>query len=198
MREIHLYLSADLELRSSPLASALPEIRARITESLSEVHFLPASDSPVAGTIRIKRHVQARWDSTTKRFIPLDVSHWEWEPITILAVHATDVVDKILHGSTSLVQWIRDVRLLLELQSDATLILVIKGMAKLQAKLRTQANREYIAAARAGLEDGPPARASVKDSEEPIGPMVDNEAIGMEFVNLQITAGVHVVNGEDP
>lgn len=190
MREIRLYLSADMESPFSPIAGALPEIRTRFKVNLSEIHFLSEEDSPVPGSIRIKRHVKARWDQRAKRFFPLEQPFWEWDTSTLLVVNASEVVDKMISGNNELVQWIKDVRMMLDIPLGHQIIVVIKGLNKYQAKKKTMANREFTAMARAGLAAG---ETTVPSADVPrrIG-QADIEA---ELVNVQVKERVFVVHG---
>ncbi|KIR75061.1 hypothetical protein I310_01337 [Cryptococcus deuterogattii CA1014] len=159
LREIHLYLSADMSLPSSPIAGAVPEIRNRIQDCQSALHFLPESDCPIPGVIRFKRYLQAQWDPESKRFVPLDDPRWVWEKTVLIIITAEELVDKIAKGGEEgekdvLAQWVSDVRLLLGLTMSDQVMLMIKGLQKYYSKSRALANKDYINAARAGLEGG--------------------------------------------
>lgn len=191
MREIHLYLSHDLSLPSSPIAGALPEIRARLTDNLSELLFLDELDSPVPGTIKFRRHLKAKWDGRAKRFVPLDQPTWVWEGTVLIVVPAAEVVDKIAHGDGILGTWLADNRLTLGLSEGDQVIVIVKGLQKYYAKTKTLANREFTAAARAGidgLQGGGSAAAAL--SSRPA-----KEVIERELVKLQVEQGRFLVHG---
>ncbi|EAL18234.1 hypothetical protein CNBK2520 [Cryptococcus deneoformans B-3501A] len=197
LREIHLYLSADMCLPSSPIAGALPEIRHRIQDCQSALCFLPEPDSPIPGAIRFKRHLQARWDPGSKRFVPLDDPRWVWEKTVLVLITAEELVDKIADGGDTLGQWASDVRLLLGLATGDQVVLMIKGLQKYYSKSRSLANKDYINAARAGLEGGSAATATATaiTFRRPT-----REQIEAEMVRLQVAEHfflVHVEKTED-
>ncbi|RXK37718.1 hypothetical protein M231_04967 [Tremella mesenterica] len=203
VREVHLYLSSDLALPTSPIAGALPEIRARLTENNSALHTLSEENSPAPGIVRFKRHVTSSYDHTAKRFVPLDIPRWEWETTTLIIVTAETIVDRLpplssMQGTAeiltgdSLVDWISDMRLCLGMDMTHQLFLVIKDLWKYCAKTKTLANREFTAAARAGLEGG---------SRDGNGPgdwkgRPSKERIEMELLKLQLSQKCFVVHVE--
>jgi crossover junction endonuclease EME1 len=180
-----------MSLPTSPIAGALPEIQARFTESSSEIHFMPEDESPIPGTIRIKRHVKAKWDAIGKRFLPLEQSYWEWDKTVLLLINAEDIVDKVVHGHDMLSSWIQDARLLLDLDPTEQIVIIVKGLGKYTAKTRTLANREFTAMARAGLESGSAATAAAVIARP------EKEAIERELIELQVQESVFIVHGED-
>ncbi|OWZ34011.1 crossover junction endonuclease EME1 [Cryptococcus neoformans AD2-60a] len=215
LREIHLYLSADMSLPSSPIAGALPELRNRIQDCQSALHFLPEPDSPIPGVIRFKRHLQARWDPESKRFVPLDDPRWVWEKTVLVLITAEELVDKIADADVGgredadadadvdvLAQWASDVRLLLGLAMSDQVVLMIKGLQKYYSKSRSLANKDYINAARAGLDGGSATAttttAAVNGRYGPPRPTRDQ--IEAEMVRLQVAEHfflVHVEKTED-
>ncbi|KIR63608.1 crossover junction endonuclease EME1 [Cryptococcus bacillisporus CA1873] len=200
LREIHLYLSADMSLPSSPIAGALPEIRNRIQDCQSALHFLPESDSPIPGVIRFKRYLQARWDPESKRFVPLDDPRWVWEKTVLVIITAEELVDKIAEGGGEkdvLAQWVSDVRLLLGLTMSDQVVLVIKGLQKYYSKSRALANKDYINAARAGLEGGSgsgPGSTATKTAR--INGRPTRDRIEAEMVRLQVAEHCFLVHVE--
>ncbi|WVF66117.1 hypothetical protein IAT40_000856 [Kwoniella sp. CBS 6097] len=214
VREIHLYLSADLSHPTSPIAGALPEIKTRITDNHSELHFLPETESPINGMIRFKRHLKARWDPTKKQFIPLDQPKWVWEPSILMIINAEEIVDRIATASTStstsnpseesLSTFIADVRLTLGLKSTDQMMVMIKGLNKYYSKSKSLANKEFTAAARAGLAGSGSAGTGGNSNGRAGGAMMtsrpDKETIEMELVKLQVKERcflVHVEKTED-
>jgi len=184
-------MSADMALPTSPIAGALPEIRARFTESLSEVSFMSEDDSPIPGTIRIKRQVKARWDPSLKRFAPLTEPYWEWDSTILLVIDAEEVVDKMLHGQDMLLDWIRDARLLLGLESSVQIVVIVKGLGRYQAKTKTLANREFTAMARAGLS----TTSSTSNATAATTTRLDKDLIERNLIELQVQEGVFIVHG---
>ncbi|OWZ53527.1 crossover junction endonuclease EME1 [Cryptococcus neoformans c45] len=208
LREIHLYLSADMSLPTSPIAGALPELRNRIQDCQSALHFLPEPDSPIPGVIRFKRHLQARWDPESKRFVPLDDPRWVWEKTVLVLITAEELVDKIADADVGgredadadvLAQWASDVRLLLGLAMSDQVVLMIKGLQKYYSKSRSLANKDYINAARAGL-DGGSATTTAAMNGRYASPRPTRDQIEAEMVRLQVAEHfflVHVEKTED-
>ncbi|KAE8543199.1 hypothetical protein D1P53_000687 [Cryptococcus gattii VGV] len=203
LREIHLYLSADMSLPSSPITGALPEIRNRIQDCQSTLHFLPESDSPIPGVIRFKRYLQARWDPESKRFVPLDDPRWVWEKTVLVIITAEELVDKIAEGGEGegekdvLAQWVSDVRLLLGLAMSDQMVLMIKGLQKYYSKSRALANKDYMNAARAGLEGGSgsgPGSTATKTAR--INGRPTRDRIEAEMVRLQVAEHCFLVHVE--
>jgi crossover junction endonuclease EME1 len=198
VRELVLHLSHELSLPTSPIAGALPEIQARLRDNNSSLEYLSPEQSPVPGVIRFKRYVQARWDQPTKRFIPLEVAKWVWEGMVLVIVEAGEVVDRIAtgHEGLGLGDWISDVKLSLgigEGRKDGDgLILIIKGMGKYYSKLKTVANREFTAAARAGLGE----KSGGRGSEKGLGSGPEKEDVERGLVELQLQHGCFVVHGQ--
>ncbi|WWD22481.1 hypothetical protein CI109_106974 [Kwoniella shandongensis] len=188
VREIHLYLSADLESPSAPIAAALPEIRTRIADNHSEIRFLPESESPIPGVIRFKRHLKAKWDPAKKQFIPLDEPRWVWESTILVIINAEELVDKIAAGEEELSTWASDVRLTLGLSSKEQMMVMIKGLQKYYSKTKSLANKEFAAAARAGLDGLATASKQTLPSRPP------KERIEMEMVKLQVAERCFLVH----
>ncbi|KIY35389.1 crossover junction endonuclease EME1 [Cryptococcus gattii E566] len=202
LREIHLYLSADMSLPSSPIAGALPEIRNRIQDCQSALHFLPESDSPIPGVIRFKRYLQARWDPESKRFVPLDDPRWVWEKTVLVIITAEELVDKIAEGGEEkdlLAQWVSDVRLLLGLTMSDQMVLMIKGLQRYYSKSRALANKDYMNAARAGLEGGSVGSgggSSTAITTARINGRPTRDRIEAEMVRLQVAEYCFLVHVE--
>jgi crossover junction endonuclease EME1 len=144
--------------------------------------------SPVPGVIRFKRHVQARWDSAVKRWLPLDVTRWEWENTVLVIVTAEEIVDKIAADGGLLSGWASDVRLALGLAASDHIIVMVKGLQKYYAKTKSLANREFTAAARAGLDGAGSTHLAP-------GARVPKETIERELVKLQVGEGCFLVHG---
>lgn len=189
LREIHLYLSSDLQSPSCPIAAALPEIQARITENFSELHYLPEHESPIPGVIKFKRHVKSRYDHDRKAWIPLPDPKWEWEGTVLLVVTAEEVTDMI--SNDSLREWVGDVRLAMDMKSTQQLIIMIKGLAKYYSKLKSKQNKEYTAAARAGLE----GKNIAGNSAAKVVSQIGREEIETELVRAQMETKCFLVHG---
>ncbi|WWC66778.1 uncharacterized protein I206_100683 [Kwoniella pini CBS 10737] len=210
VREIHLYLSSDLSHPKSPISGALPEIKKKMTDNFSELHFLHEDQSPICGVIKFKRHLKARWDSEKKRFIPLEEPKWVWEGIILVLVEAEEIVDKIstssnvlgddaiLNEKEDLSSWVSDIRLNLNLKKDDQVIIMIKGLQKYYSKTKSLANKEFTAAARAGLNGSSSTQGGSKSITLPTRP--EKEIIEMALVELQVKERcflVHVEKTED-
>lgn len=189
MREIEVYLSSDLESPASTLAGALPGILSRFKENNSAIHFSSAADSPIPGLVRFKRHVRARWDGDQKRFVPLEHPRWQWENTFVVIISAQELVDKIVLGNGELQDWAADLRMILRGQSSTAsqMVLLVKGLEKYHSQTRSLVNKEYAAAARAGLSA---ADSSVLHSSRPSRADVD-----CEVVKLQVAEGCFMVHG---
>lgn len=190
LREIHLYLSSDLQHPSCPIAAALPEISARITENFSEIHYLPESDSPIPGVIKFKRHVKSRYDHDRKAWIPIPDPKWEWEGTILLVTTAEEVTDLISHDG--LRDWVGDIRLAMDMKATQQLIIMIKGLAKYYSKLKSKQNKEYTAAARAGLE----GKDQNGSSAARIITQIGREEIETELVRTQMETRCFLVHGK--
>lgn len=198
-----------MSLPTSPIAGALPELRNRIQDCQSALHFLPEPDSPIPGVIRFKRHLQARWDPESKRFVPLDDPRWVWEKTVLVLITAEELVDKIADADVGadvdvLAQWASDVRLLLGLAMSDQVVLMIKGLQKYYSKSRSLANKDYINAARAGLDGGSATATTTTTTAAVNGryapPRPTRDQIEAEMVRLQVAEHfflVHVEKTED-
>lgn len=115
----------------------------------------------------------------------------------LVLITAEELVDKIADGGDTLGQWASDVRLLLGLATGDQVVLMIKGLQKYYSKSRSLANKDYINAARAGLEGGSAATATATaiTFRRPT-----REQIEAEMVRLQVAEHfflVHVEKTED-
>ncbi|WVQ76229.1 hypothetical protein IAR50_005894 [Cryptococcus sp. DSM 104548] len=193
VREVNLYLSADMSKTTSPIAGALPEIRTKLLDNQSALHFMPDSDSPISGAIRFKRHLQSRWDVAMKRFIPLDQPRWVWEKTVLVFITAEELVDKITDGEDALVQWASDIRLLLSLSQQDQVIIMIKGIDHYYSKSTTISNKNHKAAALAGLGGGAVGgvMAAGRHSVRPT-----KDKIEEEMVKLQVAEGCFLIHVE--
>jgi crossover junction endonuclease EME1 len=192
LREIQLYLSADLSQPSCPIAGALPEITHRITDNLSQLHFLPAEESPLPGVIRFKRHVKSRYDHTRKAWIPINDPKWEWEGTVVFIITADDVVDMITDPrgeGGGLREWASDVRLAMGMKGSDQLIIMIKGLAKYYSKLKSAQNKEFTAAARAGVAGKEVGGLSTGVNQ------LGRDGIDMELLRLEMENGAFLVHG---
>lgn len=186
-----MYMSEDLRLPSSAIAASLPEIEARFKESLSAITYLSVDALPVPGTIRFKRNHTAKWDSKRKAFIPLDKPYWDWERTTLIVLAAGDLVDKLSQGGRHLIAWVKDTRLILGVAQDEPIGILIQGLGKMLAQRRAAANRQYTAAARAGLSSDATSRLDTS-----LRPDMDKDAIDAELVKLQVAERVFIVHRE--
>lgn len=189
LREIHLYLSADLQQPSCAIAGALPEITHRITDNLSELHYLPESESPLPGIVRFKRHVKSRYDHIRKAWIPLDEPRWEWEGTILVIITADECVDMI--STKGLRDWASDVRLAMGMKVNDQLVIMIKGLSKYYSKLKSAQNKEFTAAARAGV-----AGKDVGGLGAAVSGKLDREQIDMELLRLEMENGAFLVHGQ--
>lgn len=197
IREIHLYLSNDLGLPSAPLAGALPEIRARIEEARSALHFvdhISVDGRSIKDVIRFRRHVQARWDQGKKCFIPLDQPLWKWEPVVVFVVPADSIVIRVADRSFD--RFAEQCRLEAEKLEDARghdvqVFIMIRGIGKHYTRVKAARNREFEATARAELEGR--VRIASAASSEP-----SRDDIESAMLEGQIAHRLHWVLGDCP
>ena len=143
----------------------------------------------MGGIIRMKRLVQSTWNHDKRRFEPVPIPYWAWEPAVIALSSAEEFVDRLSLGSEALASGVDDTRLLLDLDIKAQVILIIQGMVKYHSKTKTAANREFAAAARAGLGQGAGPGPRQKKA-------VDRAAVEESLVELQVKHHVFIVQGE--
>ena len=169
-----MYISSDLDTATSPLAAALPEIRARLRDNTSQ---LIVHDSPVSNLIRFKRHVQARYDPWAKKWIPLDSAFWEWESTCVIVAMAEEIVDYATTGRLS--DWVADIQLQL---GPGQLILLVKDLKRYNDKTRVLANREFAAA--------------VRGTAAPTSRRPSRDVIEDAMTSVQLLHRCHFVHGE--
>lgn len=85
-----------------------------------------------------------------------------------------------------------DVRLALEMKPTQQLIIMIKGLVKYYSKLKSKQNKEYTAAARAGLEGNDRSGSSAAKVVNQIG----REQIETELARTQMETKCFLVHGE--
>ena len=107
----------------------------------------------------------------------------------VVMVTAEEIVDKIVHGGGMLDDWMGDTRLTLGLSGNDQMMVMVKGLQKYYSKTKTLANKEFTAAARAGL-DGNQANPATLDARPA------KEVIEKELVRLQVEQGCFLVHGE--
>lgn len=148
----------------------------------------------MAGVLRFRRHVRAEWDSTNKRYVPLDQERLEWDPTVVLVASADDVVDRVAQGGDTLSEWLSDVRLTLSLSSDCQILLLVRGLEKYHSKTQSIANRSFREAARSGLAgDGTSSAASPSSA---VAGRVDKETVETALLRAQVVRRVFVVHGK--
>ena len=115
-----------------------------------------------------------------------------WENTVLIVVTAEEVVDMIAFEGGMLETWTTDMRLTLGLSVQDQIMIMIKGLQKYYAKTKTMANREFTAAARAGV-DG-------RDDAGNLGAVLNSrpskELIERELVKLQMEQGCFLIHGE--
>lgn len=105
----------------------------------------------------------------------------------LLVVTAEEVVDHV--ATDGLADWAADARLTLSMQANDQMLVMVKGLQKYYNKTKSIANREFTAAARAGLgERDPVPRAR--------GARPEKEVIERELVKLQVAQRCFLVHGE--
>lgn len=115
--------------------------------------------------------------------------------MTLIIVTADEVVDMIAnsHHGEGLRDWAGDVRLALDMKGSDQLIIMVKGLNKYYSKLKNLQNKEFTAAARAGVA-GKDISGAAYGAGVPGKP--NKEAIEMEMVKLQMEKQCFLVHGE--
>lgn len=189
VRNVHVWITPDLETTSSPIAAALPEIRARLEADQSKLNVLSESECTLDGTIRFKRHVKGIYDGKQKKWISVEKPYWQWEPTVLFVVQADEIVDLIATKTDGLVEWASDARLTLGLGKSEQIIVLIKGLYKYYAKSKTIMDREFAAEARAALGDSNPIRRGAEKR-------LDKDRIEGELVRMQVAERIFIVHGQ--
>lgn len=188
LRDVEIHMAYDLSLPSSPIAGALPEIKQRVADSHSSIHFLTPDETVVQGTIRFLRHVRAEWNPQKKQYIPLDKERQEWDSATVLVASVDAIVDHIAEGGDALIEWLSDVRLTLSLKPSDQILLLVRGLDKYHSKTRSIHNRNFREAARAGMSAAEFGGAAVSGR-------IEKEDIEMELLRAQVVQRVFIVQG---
>ncbi|GHJ88659.1 hypothetical protein NliqN6_5060 [Naganishia liquefaciens] len=130
VREITVHIDADLAVAPSPLATAIPLLRERLTERQSSLHLVPSptDDAPappdpvdggimhVPGLISIKRLVDAEFSAEKRRFValPPGAEYIQDQLPYIVVITAKELVAKIQAGRTDascgLIAWLTAVK----------------------------------------------------------------------------------------
>ena len=108
---------------------------------------------------------------------------------------AEEVVDKISHGGGMFDTWSADIRLTLGLSEINQVVVMIKGLHKYYMKTKMLANREFTAAARAGL-DGLSGAEREGSAAAALSTRPTKEVIERELVKLQVEQGCFLVHGQ--
>ncbi|KAJ9094860.1 hypothetical protein QFC19_007789 [Naganishia cerealis] len=140
VREVTVHISAELEHRGSPLATALPLLRERLAEKNSSMLLIPVPESEdpaqcdqvdgstmhVPGLVKVKRWVTAEFDREKRRFVALKDGdeYWQDQLPYVIVITAKDLVVKIVAGkydkSNGLVAWLNSMKRKLGLTRSAT------------------------------------------------------------------------------
>jgi crossover junction endonuclease EME1 len=87
-------------------------------------------------------------------------------------------------------EWAGDVRLTMGMKANDQLVIMIKGLAKYYSKLKSAQNKEYTAAARAGV-----AGKDVGGLGSSAASKLGREEIDMELLRLEMENGAFLVHG---
>jgi len=131
--------------------------------------------------------VKSRYDHTRKAWIPLDDPKWEWEGTVLVIITADECV--VMIHTKGLREWASDVRLAMGMKVNDQLVIMIKGLGKYYSKLKTAQNKEYTAAARAGVAGKDVGGLSTA------GEKLGREQIDMELLRLEMENGAFLVHG---
>lgn len=110
----------------------------------------------------------------------------------MIIITADDLVDMITDPrgeGGGLREWASDVRLAMEMKASDQLVIMIKGLGKYYSKLKSAQNKEFTAAARAGV-----AGKEVGGLSAGVGKL-GREEIDMELLRLEMENGAFLVHG---
>ncbi|BEJ10942.1 hypothetical protein CspHIS471_0103640 [Cutaneotrichosporon sp. HIS471] len=188
LREIELHLAYDLSLPSSPIASAMPEVKMRLEDNQSSLHYLTEEETVADGTVRFLRRVKAKWDPVAKRFIPLDVERLEWEPTLVVVTTVDGIVDRLAQNEDMFMEWLSDIQLAVTNRADEQVFLLVRGLAKYHSKTDSIVNRTYRDNVNAALHDG-----DARLARPEIGRRVTKDMVEMQLLRAQIEQHIFVV-----
>lgn len=191
LREIELHMAYDLSLPSSPIAGAMPEVKLRLDDSLSTLHFLTQDETVAEGTIRFLRRVKAVWNPEEKHFTPLAEERIEWEPTLVVVTSVDGIVDRIAESDDMFMQWLSDIRLAVATTPKEQVFLLVRGLAKYHSKSVSLVNQNYRDKVSARLHEGAMSTEGDRTSRR-----VTKEMVEAELLRAQVEKHVHVVLGE--
>lgn len=130
VREVTVHISAELAVAPSPLATAIPLLRERLTAKESSLTLVPVptDDAPAAidpvdgetthvpGLITVKRLVEAEFSTEKRRFValPPGAEYIQDQLPYVLVITAKELIAKILAGRTNksfgLIAWLTAVK----------------------------------------------------------------------------------------
>ncbi|GMK56721.1 hypothetical protein CspeluHIS016_0305610 [Cutaneotrichosporon spelunceum] len=189
LREIELHLAYDLSLPSSPIAGAIPEVKMRLEDSQSSLHFLSEEETLVDGTVRFLRRVKAQWDPVAKIFMPLDVERLEWEPNLVIVTSVDGIVDRLAQNEDMFMEWLSDIRLASGNRANQQIFLLVRGLAKYHSKIVSIVNRAYRDTVSAALHDSDARLAAAPDTSR----RVTKDMVETQLLRAQIEQHVFVV-----
>jgi crossover junction endonuclease EME1 len=188
LREIELHLAYDLSLPSSPIAGAMPEIKIRLEDNRSSLHYLSEEETVAEGTVQFMRRVKAVWDVAAKRFTPLEAERLEWEPTLVVVTSVDGIVDRLAQSEELFMEWLADIRLAVAHRPDEQVFLLVRGLAKYHSKTVSIVNRTYRDNVSAALHDTDARRARPE-----VGRRVTKDMVETQLLRAQIEQHVFVV-----
>ena len=136
--------------------------------------------------------MKSRYDHVRKAWIPLGDPKWEWDGTVVIIITADDLVDMITDPrgeGGGLREWASDVRLAMGMKASDQLVIMIKGLGKYYSKLKSAQNKEFTAAARAGVAGKEVGVLSAGMAK------LGREEIDMELLRLEMENGAFLVHG---
>lgn len=121
--------------------------------------------------------------------MPLDEERLEWESTTVLVASADDIVDRIVQDS--LIQWLADIRLVLNLAPEAQLMLVVIGLSKYHRDTVSIVNRNFRDMARAAAS-GSQASGSVVMT---VAGRAERDLVENMLLHAQVVERVFIIHG---
>jgi hypothetical protein len=107
----------------------------------------------------------------------------------LVIITADECVD-LISNTGGLREWAGDVRLAMGMKGNDQLVIMIKGLGKYYSKLKSAQNKEFTAAARAGV-----AGKDVGGLGMVAGEKLGREQIDMELLRLEMENGAFLVHG---
>lgn len=167
----------------------MPELKLRLEDNESSLHYLSEEETVAEGTIRFLRRVKAQWDPEEKRFNPLAEERIEWEPTLVVVTSVDGIVDRIAENDDMFMEWLSDIRLAVATRPNEQVFLLVRGLARYHSKTVSLVNQSYRDNVSARLHEGDAGG---------VGPArrITKEMVEAQLLRAQIEKHMFVVIGE--